>query len=68
MILPWLVLCAGLWCGPLSYFARHVNLIANDSKGVWLMEGADRHRVSTWTKAGCAVSALGMYVYYVDLL
>ncbi|KAK3292338.1 uncharacterized protein B0H64DRAFT_467119 [Chaetomium fimeti] len=59
VILAWLAACIGLWCGPLSYFAR---LIANYRESEWLAEGTSQHQASTWTKAGCAVSALSIFI------
>ncbi|KAK4236366.1 hypothetical protein C8A03DRAFT_16976 [Achaetomium macrosporum] len=49
---PWLVVCAGLWCGALYYFAR--GLRSENTRA-----GPDQ-RLLPWTKAGCAMSSLGM--------
>jgi len=62
----WLVVCTGIWCGPLYYFGRHVDLVLNHPESAWLRAGADPRLLSRWSKAGCAMSTLSVYVKSVD--
>ncbi|KAK4100875.1 hypothetical protein N658DRAFT_524414 [Parathielavia hyrcaniae] len=59
-----LLVCAGLWCGPLSFFAWRVSL-RNNPQRTWLGQEADRPLVAAWSKVGCAMSA---WSAFVDLL
>ncbi|KAK4043346.1 hypothetical protein C8A01DRAFT_32473 [Parachaetomium inaequale] len=53
-VLSCLVVCAGLWCGSLCYFAWHITLLAGRP------EATDRRLFAAWTKAGCAMAVLSI--------
>ncbi|KAK3905694.1 hypothetical protein C8A05DRAFT_30445, partial [Staphylotrichum tortipilum] len=59
------VVCAGIWCGVLACFAKHVMLLADDPARAWMKHGADPRLVLRWTQAGCAMSGLSIIL---DLL
>ncbi|SPQ23671.1 6d74ff38-0e17-4f52-aa18-6270440f0a92 [Thermothielavioides terrestris] len=52
IVSPWLVVCTGVWCAILAYFACYLKEKPSD--------GANRPLLLRWTKAGCAISALGV--------
>ncbi|KAL2129931.1 hypothetical protein VTI74DRAFT_7095 [Chaetomium olivicolor] len=66
IIICWLVVCVGLWCGSLSYFAWHVNLINNSESG-WATGKHSSRLLARFTKAGCALSALSVFINLVLL-
>jgi hypothetical protein len=53
-ILSCLIVCSGLWCGPLCYFAWRITLLDDRP------EATDRRLFAAWTKVGCAMAALSM--------
>ncbi|GAB1318844.1 hypothetical protein MFIFM68171_09054 [Madurella fahalii] len=56
----WLVVCAGVWGGVLYYFTQFVELIVNTSETFF--EGTDRPLVPVWSKVGCALSGLNVFL------
>lgn len=58
----WLVVGAGAWGSALYYFSRHVELVGSLPESTWSRKGAEQPLLPTWTKVGCAMTALNVYV------
>lgn len=56
----WLVAMAGVWCGALYFFTRHVESIVTIPDSAF--EGTQRPLEPLWGKVGCAMTALQVYV------
>ncbi|KAL2159878.1 hypothetical protein VTH06DRAFT_2011 [Thermothelomyces fergusii] len=61
------IVCAGLWCGPLCYFAERIAWPRVGQLGsASSREDAEWPRLSMWTKGGCAMSVASMSVSNQD--
>jgi hypothetical protein len=63
-IIPiWLLVCTGIWLGPLYYFGRTADAVFHtddsSSRDAWINWGWPQ--LETWVKVGCGFSALTMY-------
>ncbi|KAK3940636.1 hypothetical protein QBC46DRAFT_458821 [Diplogelasinospora grovesii] len=61
-IIPvWLVICAGVWCGPVYYFGRQVDAILKSPDGGRAMNASSsQSQITTWSEVGCGTSALNV--------